>query len=429
MKKQILITVLSLLTLALQAQQRLSLQDCIRAGLRENYGIQISRNNEEMDKNNINYGVFMPTLSAMGTQKESTMDSKRTDAGGNEKRFENSLTENLTADLKLNWRIFDGGAMFISHNQLRQLLAVGELRSQLSVENLIAQISTGYYRILVQESLLQATMRSVELSLERYQIAKEKEAIGSLSGLELRQTKIDLNADSSRLMKQQEELRSAYINLNTLMNGDLTKQDYVNDTIQLLPQFHKNDIEALMLTENTTLQIAARQNRISEQDMKLASSLFYPTIDFSSGYSFSQANSPASISTFSRSNGFFWGFSVNVPLFNRMENIRKLRNAKIETKNTQLSFQELRLQMLGDLAQLYNSYENNLKLVNFEDQNANVAAEVLETALERYRIGDLSGLEFREFQRSYLDAVSRQQNARFEAKVSEISLMLISGQI
>ena len=62
--------------------------------------------------------------------------------------------------------------------------------------------------------------------------------------------------------------------------------------------------------------------------------------------------------------------------------------------------------MLSDLAQLYNSYENNLIMVGFESESAEVALVSLKTALERYRLGSLSGLEFREFQRSYLDAVT-----------------------
>lgn len=56
---------------------------------------------------------------------------------------------------------------------------------------------------------------------------------GVLSGLELQQAKIDLNADSSKYMKQKELLKSAYISLNMIMNSDLQKAMYVQDTILL----------------------------------------------------------------------------------------------------------------------------------------------------------------------------------------------------
>ena len=87
------------------------------------------------------------------------------------------------------------------------------------------------------------------------------------------------------------------------------------------------------------------------------------------------------------------------------------------------------MQTLADLAQLYNTYENNLQIVSFENESADVAFENLDAALEKYKLGSLSGIEFREFQRSYIDAVDRKLSAIYQAKVSELSLMLISGQV
>lgn len=47
----------------------------------------------------------------------------------------------------------------------------------------------------------------------------------------------------------------------------------------------------------------------------------------------------------------------------------------------------------------------NLLMVGFERESADVAEKNLDAALEKYKLGSLSGIEFREFQRSYLDAV------------------------
>ncbi|HIU54750.1 MAG TPA: TolC family protein, partial [Candidatus Gallibacteroides avistercoris] len=64
-----------------------------------------------------------------------------------------------------------------------------------------------------------------------------------------------------------------------------------------------------------------------------------------------------------------------------------------------------------------------------ESESAQVAYETLQAAMERYRIGDLSGIEFREFQRSYVSAITRKLSAEFQAKTAEISLMLLSGNL
>lgn len=116
-------------------------------------------------------------------------------------------------------------------------------------------------------------------------------------------------------------------------------------------------------------------------------------------------------------------------IFDRLENRRKIKNAELEVENAEWSYKETELQTLADLAQLYNTYENNLQIVSFENESADVAFENLDAALEKYKLGSLSGIEFREFQRSYIDAVDRKLSAIYQAKVSELSLMLISGQV
>ena len=429
--KRIFVYIICLLSavFSVPAQNAMSLSQCIEQALDANYGIRIAVNNEEINKNNRNYGVFMPTVSAAASQRESTVDSKRTDSNGTEREFNGSKTNNLSANVNLNWRIFDGLAMFTTHSRLKEIVSRGELETRLAVENLIAQVSAGYYNILVQYSLLKAAKQTLELSEQRFKIATQKNKIGNLSGLELKQTKIDLNADSSSLVKQQEALRSAYINLNTLMNTDLKQVDYVNDSITLLPMLQYEEIQNRMLSDNTSLEIARRDKRISELDLRLARSAFFPTVDFQSGYNYTRSDSPTSITTFSQSNGLFWGFSMNMPIFDGLENNRKLRNSKVELKNKELNYQDLELQMKGDLAQLYNSYENSLLMVNFESESAEVAYETLQVAMERYRLGELSGIEFREFQRSYVSAITRKLTAEFQSKTAEISLMLLSGDL
>ena len=49
--------------------------------------------------------------------------------------------------------------------------------------------------------------------------------------------------------------------------------------------------------------------------------------------------------------------------------------------------------------------------------------------MERYMLGDLSGIEMREAQKSLLDAEERLLTATYNTKLCEISLMQISGRI
>ena len=404
------------------AQQRVSLDECLEKALESNF----IRNEARMDKNNLNYSTFLPTLEANAKQTQTRNDSKTENSAGEVNKVSDMKTDNYTAGVALNWRLFDGLEMFTTHEKQKELLAMGELAVQQAVENLIVNVSSAYYNVLVQHHKLIAVRHSLEISTERYEEAQVRYQIKNLSGLEARQAKIDLNSDSSAYMRQREALKSAYITLNKLMNADLQLVNYVQDTILLGSQLALGTLEAKTLQGNTTLLMAKKDQRISALDLKNTRAVLFPTLDFSSGY---KTDSPSSNNTLNRTNGFYWGFSLNVPIFNRLQNRTKIKNAKLELENTELSYQEVEKETLGDLALLYNTYENNLLMVNFEIESADVAEANLDAALQKYKLGSLSGIEFREFQRSYIDAVDRKLSALYQAKVSELSLLLISGEI
>ena len=73
--------------------------------------------------------------------------------------------------------------------------------------------------------------------------------------------------------------------------------------------------------------------------------------------------------------------------------------------------------------------ENRIIVANFETQSAELARASLEIAMERYRLGSLSGLEFREYQNNYLNAINRRLTALYQAKISEIGLRLLAGEL
>lgn len=410
------------------AQEKITLEQCLERALDANFSIKITRNLQQVAENNLNYAPFLPTLGVNAGQKQSINNSK-TVSDDEERKMNNSVSDALSAGVALDWRLFDGLGMFMTHSRYQEMLAIGELSTQMSVENLVVEVSAAYYNVIMQHSKLDASRHSLDLSTERYKEARDKYVIGVLSGLEAQQAKLDLNADSSNFMKEKELLKSAYISLNKLMNADLQHTMYVNDSIVLLTPMIFKDLERKMLDMNTTLQIGRRDQKVSELDMKLARAALFPTLDFNSGYNYSRTKTPEAVTTLNRTNGLYWGFTVNMNVFNGLESRRKVKNAKLDMENAALSYQEAELQLRADLAQLYNTYENNLQIVSFEKESAHVAFENLDAAIEKYKLGTLSGIEFREFQRSYIDAVDRELSAVYQAKVSELSLLLISGDI
>ena len=410
------------------AQTIMTLDSCIQRALEANYSIRIVRNRQQQAENDVTVGPFLPTVTVSASQDQ-TISNGRVESMSGTREQDWSRSNSLTAGVALNWTLFDGFEMFVTRNRYEELRSIGELNTKAAIENLVVEVASCYYEVVRQQSKVDAARHTLELSMTRYKEAHDKYVIGSMSGLEALQAKLDLNADSSTYMQEQQALKSAYIALNTVMNTELHQHEYVRDSIVLREPLAYRRLQDDMMEYNTTLLIGRRDCKVSEMDMKIARAALFPRLSFDGGYNFRRTKAPSDVTSLNRSSGPYWGFSLSMNVFNRLENRRNIRNAKLEVENTELSYEEAELQVKSDLAQLYNTYTNNLLLVNFEKDNARIAYENLDAALLKYKLGELAGIEFREFQRSYIDAVDREVSALYDAKIAELSLLLISGKI
>jgi outer membrane protein TolC len=408
--------------------QTLPLYDCIRQAVESNYSVKIAQNRQSIAENNVTWQPFLPNVTASGTQNQTHGNTTRTLASSPEETID-AKANNLNAGLSLNWRLFDGLAMFAAYNRQKEALSISEQEVKMSLENLIGQVCYEYYNIIVLKNRLSAAQYSLVLSQERYQQAMEMYTLGSSSGLDLRQAKIDLNADSSKLVTQEELLQNAYIRLNTLMNMPLCGSGYVNDSIGLLPKIDRKTLTDRTLQYNSTLIVARLGKRISETDLKMARAARFPTLDFNTGYNYTFAETPSAAITYNRSNGLNWGFSMSWTLFDGFDRQRRIKNAKLEVEGSELNYRQIENNVMSELELLYNTYEKNLLMINFEIESVETAFQTLDAAMSRYKVGSLSGIEFREYQKNYLEAVDRKFNAMYQAKLSEINLRLMSGEL
>ena len=409
--------------------QHITLQGCIDQALEKNPSVQIIQNREAITRNNHSLQPFLPSLRGTARQNYSKTESTQTYASGEAGEFKNTKSENTGAGLNFSWRLFDGLGMFAAYERSKATLSISEIQTREMVENLVISISNTYYQILVQQGRVDAADKTLDLSRERFRIIGEKVNIGSASGMDLQQAQLDFNADSSYLVRQKELLINSYIRLNRLMNNDLTQSNYVSDTIILGFPLSLSDLELVALNNNTGLLASEMGINQSKAGFKQAQAARYPTIDFVSGYNYNRLEAPMDPITFRRSNTFSFGFESGINIFNGFQVNRSIKNASIELENRKLSYEETKLEVFTELHTLYNTYLNNLMMVDFEKQNVEVSRANLDLALERYDLGALSGLGFREFQISYLNAVDRSLAAMYQAKVFELSLLVISGQM
>lgn len=432
--KRVLITLALLVTASAWADaQTLTLHNCLEKGLENNYSLRISRNQEEVAHNNAtlaNAG-YLPSidLNAGYNADLANSDSKQRTTGETTE-VRNSFDQSLNAGIGVSWTIFDGFKISTNYKQLKELERMGELNTRITLEDFIAGLTAEYYNFIHQKLRLANYYYAVKLSKERLRIVEERYNIGNFSRLDYQQAKVDFNADSAQYIKQQEVVLTSRIALNEMMAIDevytpieTNESTIVSDTTLQFGQLWEK-----MLANNAALLLANRSNTLAELDYKKVISRNYPYVRLNAGYDYT-FNKYDTNSYTSRSN---WGGSAGVTVgFNLWDGNRKRerRNAKIEIENARLERNRLELALKAELGNLWQAYRNNIQLLNLEKQNVITARENHEIAKERYMLGDISGIEMREAQKSLLDAEQRLLSVEYDTKLCEISLLQITGEV
>ena len=403
-----------------------SLENCITAAMENNYSIIISENELEIVKNNVTLAPFLPSIT-LSSRQNSVNQTQRNYAANGVKGNETVNSNSIQSGLSLSWRLFDGLAMFATRERQQELLAQGEYSFKSDMEQLIMDVSSQYYAIITLQNQVRLLTEQVSISETRYNQALTRYNIGSDSGLEYKQAKIYLNSDMSRLMLQREVLKNAYIELYRIINVPFDSEYIIRDSIRIEGELKLNSLLDFAEANNTILSAMRVGERIAELDTKIIKASRLPTLDFSTGYNYNLSSSQYFPSKYNEVNGSNWGFSISMPIFNGNEINRRVKNARISEENAKLSYERRQQQIMGELRKLYNLYLNDLRAINFEEESQDAARLNLEAAMEKYRLGALSGIEFRDYQVSYLEAANRKLNAIYQAKASEISLMRMSG--
>ena len=182
------------------------------------------------------------------------------------------------------------------------------------------------------------------------------------------------------------------------------------------------------LASNAELIASAQEQRLAEIDYKSIKSRDYPYMRLSAGYGYTHNRYDINATKKRNQWGADFGVTLGFNLFDGKRS-RERKNAKLAISNAQLEHQNLELALFADINELWQAYENNRRLLSLEKQNVVAAMQNYDIAHERYLLGNLSGIEMREAQKSLLDAQDRLLDAEYNTKVCEISLLQISGKI
>lgn len=416
-----------------KAQRILTLEEAIATALQNNFDIQIARNDSLGAAIDYRYrdAVFLPTLNAYtqniwnnNRQKQVLVDTTR------QSKIKNN---NIQANVALNWTLFDGLKMFATRDKAKALLEAGSLAIKDQIVNTVAEVVRTYYNIARQKQQIKANDVQIGLNRDRVKLAQAKLDIGVGAKPDVLLSRTDLNSQEGLKLESEANIDILKQQLVQAMNDRSGIEFDVPDTIPVNYQIALGDILNDLDAINPGLQLARKNIEVAEYTLKETKGDLFPTISFVSNYNFARSENSVAINRFSplfnQTNGFNYGFTANIPIFNQFRVRKQIKHDQLNISFQKLNYDNQRSLITLNILNSFKSYEQQRKQLKLAEENMTYAQELLFIENEKYRLGRGTLIEVRQAQAALAQTYDRLIAARYNAKLSEIELMRLRGDI
>jgi outer membrane protein len=412
--------------------QQLTLEDAVAIGLANNYSIRMARNNADIAENSATYGTsaFLPTLDANASG--SLLDSRQ--ETNSPFSFGDSETRSLSAQLSLNWTLFDGFRMFADRNRYRELARLGEEQARANIEAAVTTIARAFFTLVQQQQIELVLRRSLEISGVRLDKERVRRDLGG-SLTSYLTAEVAYSSDSLELLQQRLAVDIARQELNLVLGRPADTPCEVTSVIELRSA-GKNRDELLKLAEdrNALLRIARGNLAVAQEDVAASRSGFLPRLGLFASWGYADRLVASGSERFTQdittqSADATVGLNLSLNLFNGLRNSTELQNAELLRENRRLALEEAHLRIDADLRAQLLTLDTRLDAARLAERNLDAARRSLDLHLERYNTGVITSLEFRDAQLQYVRAEAANITARYLARIALIEVQRTTGDL
>ena len=417
------------------SQDSLSLSKAIEIGLEKNYDIRLTLKNVEINKVFNNWGEAgrLPQVNINAGQNNSISDQRNNPISFAQFLF---LSNDVSGGLAMNWTIFNGFAVRANKTKLEQLELQSENTATLAIENTIHGIILAYYQAKMQIEQLTLLNNVMTLSKEKYKQQQVKSDLGIGVKFDLLQFEGNLYTDSSNKILQNLAQRNAVRNLNLIMGEDVDKEWDL--TSEIKPDLNIKDLSTLkkeMLSNNTNIKNQYINIALTQQDISLAKSQFFPVVSFNSGLNSSvgvlntnDVNSPISNAQ-SKNLNYYGNFTLNFKLYDGGKVRRGIKALELQNEVDQLRTSQMTDQLNFELTNVYELYLTRLQIFELTKKAFFVSKDNMDIAKLKEESGLINSFNFRDIQMAYLSAGVALYQASYDLLESNATLLKMTGKI
>jgi outer membrane protein TolC len=232
-------------------------------------------------------------------------------------------------------------------------------------------------------------------------------------------------------LNARQSFSNAKRNLNFVLGRAVTTVDFSVDTSLTITNIeNKDDFESQLLRQNVQYLIAQSDVMLRQFDTQISNTNYLPTLSLNGGYNYRKGNNnSASFTAANSSSGLTGGLTFGWAIFDGGATRTAFQNAKINESNQGTLLLQLQNQIDLNFENAWGDFQNKQFVVQAQQNNLRTNRLNFERSEEQFRLGQISSLEFRTSQTNLLIAETNLIQAKYEAKLAELTLFQLAGKL
>jgi len=411
--------------------QTLSMADAVKSAIENNGLVRIAKLDSTAASLRAmqSHSVYLPTADVQSSATRGANNVAQTTVSGVVINRDNAGFTNMNAAAVMQWTLFDGFRMYAVDDQFTLMAQSERERARGQFAAVIADVMTRYATAVVARHQIDDLRAALALADKRLSIISLRKDIGSASGTQLSQARIDRNAIASMMRRAETSYANARIALYASI-GESDTASAILDTNITTPSLP--DLESLLTElskrnpELVSAELAVDAAKARERELNAA---FWPRLDLTGGYQYTNNTTEAGFILDNRTTGWNAGLTLRYNLFRGQSDKAASELARVETQRRQILVEEGLREQRSRITQAYERFRQGIELLSIERESYQAAQKNAAAALVSFEQGLVYDIEVRQAQQTALDAALRIAQLEHETFVSAVEALRISGTL
>lgn len=434
----LLVAGVGLLSVAQAQTKPLSLKEALQYALKNKAAAVKARLDEENSQNKIDEAKSqaLPQINANGgltynpILQKSALPGEIAGQPGKTLLVAFGQKWNSTASVSLSQTLFDK-SVFTALKASKTTQQYYQLATGLTNEQVIEQVATQYYQVLVQRQKLTVTDSNIATTTRIKNIIEGQYKNGLAKKIDLDRTTVNLSnlqAQHQQLIngvELQENTLKFYMGLPIETPIEIPASALENIRPQLSLDDHVPDVKNL-----SDYKVLKKQEELLQLQKEATRAAYYPSLSLSGNYGYQGISN--SFPTGKSANWFDYssvGLNLKVPLFNGFSTRSKVRQNEIDIKKLHEDIKNTELSLNLTYQNARTQLRNSIITLNSQKDNVGLAEEVYSNTQNNYNQGLAPLTDLLDAENSLTTAQNNYSTALLDYRLAEIQLIKAQGNL